>query len=452
MDWSYAAEQILAASLSSVPGVGALLGALVYIFWPSTGENVWDEIKAQVEALISQAMSQEVYQTVQDSLQGLNSNIASYLTAVSAGDPEFISQTWVAVEADFVQQCPSFQQEGYEVLLLPLFAAFANLHLSLLRDGVQYGLSWGWNSATQESILQTLKSSIVSYQGWASTTYGLGLTDRAAVTPVNAHLVEPFRSMNTYQRQMTLTVLDFSNLWTYFDPTKYVPPVSVYLDREIYSDPNGTADNSGLVPPMNPPSKPINQITVWGADWVNGVQVQYEPRGGPLGVTSTARLGEQNGGINYAPTGGVFQITSSNPVTNAVVWSGDIVNAMQFVWQDGTWTHKLGGGGGGGEYFNYSYPGEIVSSIWINGVSDFYQCADVVIFGFKYLQSSGIGHDALKAFYIGSPNKISLDDLKDLGGQNAAAASDLQLKVSSEDWDGQRRSYQNILAANRHSA
>ena len=64
MDWSYAAEQILAASLSSVPGVGALLGALVYIFWPSTGENVWDEIKAQVEALISQAMSQEVYQTV----------------------------------------------------------------------------------------------------------------------------------------------------------------------------------------------------------------------------------------------------------------------------------------------------------------------------------------------------------------------------------------------------
>jgi len=42
--------------------------------------------------------------------------------------------------------------------------------------------------------------------------------------------------------------------------------------------------------------------------------------------------------------------------------------------------------------------------------------------------------------------------LKDLGGQNAAAASDLQLKVSSEDWDGQRRSYQNILAANRHSA
>lgn len=32
----------------------------------------------------------------------------------------------------------------------------------------------------------------------------------------------------------------------------------------------------------------------------------------------------------------------------------------------------------------FSYSGHQLSSIWINGESNYYQCADCVVYGFKY--------------------------------------------------------------------
>ncbi|WP_100406991.1 insecticidal delta-endotoxin Cry8Ea1 family protein [Bacillus solitudinis] len=67
-----------------------------------------------------------------------------------------------------------------------------------------------------------------------------------------------------------------NNINEYFDPTKYPDPINVYLDREIYSDAVGTADNSGPITLPSPSTKPITKIEVWAWDRIDGCQVSYE--------------------------------------------------------------------------------------------------------------------------------------------------------------------------------
>lgn len=119
---------------------------------------------------------------------------------------------------------------------------------------------------------------------------------------------------------------------------------------------------------------------------------------------------------------------------------------------DGVWTQKLGGGAPGGEYFAFTYPGELLSSIWINGVSEFYQSADCVVFGFKYSQSSQIGQDALKAAFIGSPKRIELQELAHWAGCDSAVAATLQATADKEDWAGQRQRYVDQINAKRSAS
>jgi hypothetical protein len=376
---------------------------LVYILWPSQ-EDVWAEIEDQVEQLIQQDLSQLVQQEVSANLQGLNNNLNSYLLALKdgTGDPSYISEKWNVANGDFLQQLPTFQMNGYQLLLLPLFAQFANMHLSVLRDGVVGGSQWGW---TPDIIAQTqadLTSTIASYTSYAQATYSSGLNSVKSSTKPNNNLAQPFRSVNAYIRQMTLTVLDFMNMWQYFDVSKYPNGATVYLDREIYTDPQGTCDNSGNIMLPSAPTQPISQISVWGWDRIDAVQLTYPAGGGPGGVTTTARMGDQNGGSNAPPHGGVFQVTN-NPVVTAGGLSGDIINALVFTFADGTSSGDLGGNYPGGGPFSWSFPNEILSSIHINGVSSYYGSADCVVFGFKFTQPKSVNPPLDQLLYITSP-------------------------------------------------
>ncbi len=70
INWNNAAERTIEADLGMIPEVGTLLSVLVSIFWPKSGEDVWSQIKDQVEQLIQKDISQEVYQDVQNNLNG----------------------------------------------------------------------------------------------------------------------------------------------------------------------------------------------------------------------------------------------------------------------------------------------------------------------------------------------------------------------------------------------
>ena len=130
--------------LGYAPVVGGILSGLVGIFWPSSGVDIWAEIKEKVEALINQKISELVYHQVQDSLninKGLNLVINDYPHAINIGSPPTILlEKWDAAKSIFLYNLPIFQSKGYEVLLLPLFAQY---DLSLLRDGAILGkIKW----------------------------------------------------------------------------------------------------------------------------------------------------------------------------------------------------------------------------------------------------------------------------------------------------------------------
>lgn len=379
IDWNYAAQTTVTNALFSVPEVGTVLSTLTSIFWPSSGEDVWGEIKDQVEAVMDQKISDLVYKNVQESLQGLQAVVNNYLEIVDSGDTQVISERWNAANADFIQQLPYFQASGYEVLLLPLFAQYVNLYQSLLRDGMTKGASWGWNDDVVSSVSNDMAQYTLQFMQWVDTWYASGYQSIVSTTKSDHHKCEPFKTVNAWVRTMTLGVRDHRWLWGYVSEAAHgLGPFTVYLAREIYTDPKGTCDDSGnIVIPAPKPTKFPTEIKVWSGSMVDGAQVSYPASGGPNHVTTTARMGDKNGGS----LNGQFDV-SSNPVIKAGGRSGDALNALRFVFQNGKDTSWIGGSGGGGFMFNYS--GHQLSSIWINGESNYYQCADCVVYGFKY--------------------------------------------------------------------
>lgn len=452
---SFALENAIAGTLGMVPEVGSILSALVYILWPSSKEDIWSEIKGQVEDLVNQQISAEVYQQVQQDLQGLQGVIGRFQQAVAAGDNADTMTQWDIVDDALVQALPHFQAKGYQLALAPLFAQFVNLHLAVMRDGVLFGAQWGWPAATLQNHSQNLTTTLAQYLKYANQTYqnGLVMATGQAGTDVQGlqHKIEPFKGINSYTRGMTLALLDFVNLWKYFDPSVYPNPVSVYLDREIYSDPCGTADDTGPIKLPTPPTQPITQIAVWGADRVESVQLTYPAGGGPGGVTTTARQGYAGSGSPAPPRGGVFNV-SANPVASVTCAFGSIVNSITLTFADGTTSNMLGGGYPGGTPVTFSYPGEILSSIHISGNSVFYDCADCAVFGFKFTADQQPDTSTLRNLYISAPRTPTLADLASRSVTKPVAESDLATLAANEAWDAQRQAYQKFVAASATAA
>src|ERR1041385_4037546 len=148
VDWNNVALQAITAGLDCVPVIGDFLSHLVAAFWPPSGEDVWAEIKQQVENLINQSISADDYDRVQAQLGSaaeqsgligvLNNYLGSIATPSNGQNPV---DTWTAANEVFIAALSAFQQQGIELLLLPLFAQFATLHLMLLRFGVHQGFA-----------------------------------------------------------------------------------------------------------------------------------------------------------------------------------------------------------------------------------------------------------------------------------------------------------------------
>jgi len=445
-NWNYDAEQTVAAILGCVPDVGSLLSGLCNILWPTNNQDVWNEIESQVEQLMNEEISQVVYGAVTDQLQGLENSTSLYLEALNNGSTETIAQQWITTRNSFVVALPYFQSSGYQVLLLPLFGQFGNLYLSLLRDGIQFGANWGFTTSYIQSIQTEMNncldsSNSNSFVSYANTYYQQGYNQVVSNTPTNYNDNQPFYSINQYVRQMTLTLLDFVNMWPYFNPAQYPGAVTVYLTREIYSDPVGTCTNSGAINLPSAPTQPISQLTVWGWDRIDAVQLTYPANSGPGGVTTTARMGDSDGGSNQPPHGGVFNISSTNPITIAGGLSGSILNAFTFTYQDGSTTGELGGNYPGGSAFSFSYPNEIMSSIHINGISDYYGSADCAVFGFEYQNGQVVNSNVLRIMYVSNPHKITLKDFVKLFKKEQLGAANVEELYTLENWQQQRDEY-----------
>lgn len=413
VDWNDDAKTMFASAIEMIPVAGDLLGGLVDIFWPSSKVDVWGQIKSQVEALVNQKIAAQVYTDVQGNLTGLNNNITLYLNYVNEGSTAEILSQWMITRSLFVLYQPNFQSAGNELPLLPLFGQFANLYLALLRDCVAFGQSWGRTEADHQQDITDLKQAISDFYSYTANTYNNGRFALSQKIKPDSHHIEPFKTINTYDRQLSQTVLVFMDMWAYSDFTLYPTGTKVVYSREIYSDPFGSADDSGTIKIASAPTQSPTNLTVWGGDRIQSVQLTYPAGSGPGGVTTTPRMGDPNGGTTNSPLGGSFNVAPQSIMAGRATW-GDIVNSMQFLFADNTSTPMMGGGGTGGLGSHdtgwVGYNDTFLSSVHINGESAFYASADLVVFGFQYWTTPTAQLNAIEALYVTSPNERSAAD------------------------------------------
>jgi hypothetical protein len=406
-----AVKETVEVGLGEVPVVGGLLSGLVNLFWPESGTNVWGQVRADVEALLNQALDNLVYNGVYTLLNGASNIdptgmwgvINLYEQSLTSGKNSTKTTAWVAASEIFASNVGQFKQEGYELLLLPLFAQMANMRLSLLRDGVLNGATWGWDTSFIDDIHKDLKLAIYDHVQWASEWFNKGLNQTTG-----------WGAQNTYARGMILQAVDYAFYWPYFDPdAKNASPTLPPNTREIYSDIQGTAANEVASFPnitacsvtlnYDPAASPassnysimapailswntpvrdaITSISVWVNTWINSVQVTYGQSAGPLMGVQPAP--------NVTP-----QVYSTMPITTGRGGSGDVIDWMQFVSNNNpaSFSEVFGNIDGikvatGPTPFIWTIPGEQLSSVPFIGYSQYYGFASAVIFGFRYASS-----------------------------------------------------------------
>jgi hypothetical protein len=456
-DWSNTAMNVIASALGMVPEVGSLLSGLVYILWPSDQEDVWEEIKDQVQALVQQDLTQLVENLEAQTLQGLKGSIQDYQDAITTNDQTNISQNWTSAKLNFIQQLPQFQTQGYEVALLPYYAQAVNLYLALLRDGVLHGKDWGWTDADVAVATKEMNQAIQDVCQWVDTTFGqeygrrtsaFGAAQDAYVQfcagndPINYSLgvhynVTAWNQQNDFLTWMTLKVLDFRNLWPFCTSGQ----ADAVLHREIYSAACGSSDYSSIpVRPwwiLNPPApiQPLSTIEAFAGDRIDGVRLTYPPGGGPGGQTQVV------GGALTGDTHATLAI-GANPLVAVSVSFGDIVGALQLDFLDGTF-RNIGRDNPPSKHTWYlpAPHGEIISSIYIHGTSEFYQSADLIIIGYQYQQKTTADLTAVRHLYIVSPSEIDLPQLAARCVTKPVSIETLTETAKREEWEAQRQQY-----------
>jgi hypothetical protein len=247
MDTNNAARTVVLEGLRRVPSAGSILSTLTSIFWPASGEDIWGAIRSRVEALINQRIADRVRQQVSEDLRGLKNIIDDYTTATtdSQANPGYISDKYIAALSHFEHDLPHFQSEGYEVLLLPLFTQFATMHLSLLRDGFNNGARWSWTPRAVQDEKAKLRRAVKDYSDYALTWAQNGF-GQVPLPGDSTYRVENWRAQNNYTRQMNLDVMDHRNFWAWYDPDVASSQPVVIPTRTIFSNPTGTADDTGI--------------------------------------------------------------------------------------------------------------------------------------------------------------------------------------------------------------
>lgn len=450
VDWNNVALQAITAGLDEIPVVGGILSHLLEAFWPESGQDVWGEIKDQVQALINQSISSDVYSRVQAQLgtaaqdSGMVGVLNNYLGSITptnnnGQDPK---DTWTAANATFIGAEGVFQQSGSEVMLLPLFAQFANMHLSLLRDGVQRN----WCNISE------LQQRITTYVNWAQQWIASGHSSRASAN-------KGFNYVNEFDRQYQLGVGNFCEVWPYFDLSKYQPPVkNIVFTNEVYysiTETMGSEYPGGNYTLAAPPTTPITNVGVyWLEDTydnynlVLGTQVTYSSGAqGYTGVLINNGIPPINTPFN--PNNDYFgyfvnqvSVTAGNPIVSvqgAYEATGGTY-CTEFTFQNGGSTGLIPSQADQDYPHNYKITppsGYFLSSIWVPEKWSWYQAAADMVFGFQ-LNPLSLDGPTAKALFTSSLHGVDLTSPRFAPFAGQAVA---------ENWEAQRQAYLKRLSS-----
>lgn len=225
-----------------ISGVLGIVGSIADILWKE--EDVWESLLRQVEAIIDQRLSTFVINQANAQLVGLQNVLTAYEVAVAEWrrNPSLPNAARVILrfsnaDAQFRAAMPSFAINGYEVLLLPVYAQAANLHLLLLRDIIRLAAELGYEEEANLNHEEQLKF-IEQYTNHCISTYMTGLNNLRGTTATQ------WLNFNRYRRELTLTVLDLVALFPTYDFRKYPVSTQMELSRTIYTDPIGYSTNN----------------------------------------------------------------------------------------------------------------------------------------------------------------------------------------------------------------
>nr|ADI52870.1 Cry2Ax1 [synthetic construct] len=224
MEWKrtdhslYVAPVVGTVSSFLLKKVGSLIGKRILselwgIIFPSGSTNLMQDILRETEQFLNQRLNTDTLARVNAESIGLQANIRefnqqvdNFLNPTQNPVPLSITSSVNTMQQLFLNRLPQFQIQGYQLLLLPLFAQAANMHLSFIRDVILNADEWGISAATLRTYRDYLRNYTRDYSNYCINTY------QTAFRGLNTRL----HDMLEFRTYMFLNVFEYVSIWSLF--------------------------------------------------------------------------------------------------------------------------------------------------------------------------------------------------------------------------------------------
>ncbi|WP_000074807.1 insecticidal delta-endotoxin Cry8Ea1 family protein, partial [Bacillus thuringiensis] len=243
-----AVGSILGATLGTIPYVGDILALIVGIFWPEGSDpedysELINAIMEQVELLIDQKISEQVRNDALATLESSGIALQAYLNALedwkinpnNARSTQLVRERFTFAEAQVRTNIAYVSRKDYEILLLPIYAQVANIHLLLLKQVQLYGTKLGYTQNDIDLIYEEQKKFTAQYTNHCTNWYNIGLNNIWESIAGTSYSGSRWDEFNDFRRDLTLTVLDIVSTFPIHDTRLYPEKVNGQLTREIYT-------------------------------------------------------------------------------------------------------------------------------------------------------------------------------------------------------------------------
>nr|ACF04939.1 Cry2Aa [Bacillus thuringiensis serovar kenyae] len=308
MEWKrtdhslYVAPVVGTVSSFLLKKVGSLFGKRILselwgIIFPSGSTNLMQDILRETEQFLNQRLNTDTLARVNAELIGLQANIRefnqqvdNFLNPTQNPVPLSITSSVNTMQQLFLNRLPQFQIQGYQLLLLPLFAQAANMHLSFIRDVILNADEWGISAATLRTYRDYLRNYTRDYSNYCINTY------QTAFRGLNTRL----HDMLEFRTYMFLNVFEYVSIWSLF---KY-QSLMVSSGANLYASGSGPQQTQSFTAQNGPFLYSLFQVNSnYILSGISGTRlsITFPNIGGLPGSTTTHSLNSAR--VNYS--GGV---------------------------------------------------------------------------------------------------------------------------------------------------
>ncbi|TDC67398.1 insecticidal delta-endotoxin Cry8Ea1 family protein [Streptomyces hainanensis] len=172
-------ELMMVISQMALGPLGGLVGLVLNELWPNPQtdlkqvfQGILDKMMVVIERMVDEkiktAVSNLYHKLMENELAGLY-KVVDYYHTVARTDPGNAPAAFISAHEQILHDMPAFQDADYGYLVLPFFAQVANLHIMLLREGINYADELGLSDAHREELIKMLKD--VASEDGAYTSY-----------------------------------------------------------------------------------------------------------------------------------------------------------------------------------------------------------------------------------------------------------------------------------------